>query len=74
MTKTNSMKRIPAVADQSGMAFALALFAMLMLTLIGYGLAVSSRGAVRVGTGFKSQKAGLPGSRRGSRVRPRTAP
>ncbi|MEA2624184.1 MAG: hypothetical protein QOD06_229, partial [Candidatus Binatota bacterium] len=56
MTQTISMNPLRRVRDQSGMAFALALFAMLMLTLIGYGLAVSSQGAIRVGTGFKSQK------------------
>lgn len=42
--------------NQQGIALSVSLFVMLMLALLGYGLAVATRGATRVSSSFKAQK------------------
>lgn len=41
---------------EHGIAMTIALFVLLLLTALGYGLAVSSRSAIRVGTSVKAQR------------------
>lgn len=50
------MNVLPSTGDQRGIALPVALFMMLILTLIGYGLTISSMGGTRVSTSFHAQQ------------------
>ncbi len=46
----------PSLPNEAGMALSVSLFVLLMLALLGYGLATATRGTLRVSSSFKSQK------------------